>query len=533
MRQPETRPQLDLEFGALGMTTGRRFWIINGSLAVVVAVIALLATNTIFHKAGASSAPRTATVTIGSVEQTVTASGNISPAQTENVGFGTGGTVSAIDVSVGQRVTVGQALAQLDQTSAQAALAAAQDQLTAAQDNLSLAQSGGETPPQQAQDAQSLASAQDQVNQAQATLTSDQQKLASDQAACASPSTTTTTVAGSDGRPSAGGSSPSASSSSSSACAAVTSDTQAVKQDQNSLTQAQDSLTSTQLSIEARRYVSPATVLQGEAAVTQAQSTVTQDAKSLAETTLTAPFSGTITSINGMVGQTVGGGGSSSSAGSGSGSGTGGGSGSGAGAGSSSSSSSTASSSSSSSAFMTIASLSNLQVVAGFPEASAVKIKVGQPATATLSALSATTIAGRVTAISPTPTVVSNVVTYSVTIGLTDPPPTVQDGMSTTVAVVVASASNALELPSSAITTTGRVSTVELLKNGKQTLTPVTTGLVGNSVTQIVSGLSSGDVVVEPSVTVSSGTGTGGVTIGGRGGAGGFLGGNNVGIGGG
>jgi multidrug efflux pump subunit AcrA (membrane-fusion protein) len=173
---------------------------------------------------------------------------------------------------------------------------------------------------------------------------------------------------------------------------------------------------------------------------------------------------------------------------------------------------------------MTLSDNASLEVVAGFPEASAVKIKVGQPAQVTLSALTSTSVSGEVTAVSPTASVVSIVVTYAVTVSLTGPPADVQPGMSATVAVVVASAPNVLELPSSAITTTGALSTVELLKNGKQTLTDITVGLVGDSTTQIASGLTVGEVVVEPSVTVS-GTGTGTSSTGTRTGVGGLFGG--------
>ena len=70
--------------------------------------------------------------------------------------FATGGTVTAVDVALGQQVNAGQVLATLDPGPAQAALTAAQDNLTAAQDNLALAQGGGETPPQQAEDAATI-----------------------------------------------------------------------------------------------------------------------------------------------------------------------------------------------------------------------------------------------------------------------------------------------------------------------------------------------------------------------------------------
>ncbi|HET6965823.1 MAG TPA: HlyD family efflux transporter periplasmic adaptor subunit [Acidimicrobiales bacterium] len=526
-------------------------WIGNGILVVVVGVLAYFGLTSLFHTASAHSATRTATVQVGTVSQTVTASGNISPAQSQNVNFPTGGTVSTINVSVGQRVTAGQTLATLDPGPAQAALTAAEDNLTAAQDNLSLAQNGNETPPQIQQDNATLSVDQAAVNSAQTTLTADQSQLATYQAECSkSPSGTTSagaTSSGAGGKTGGSTTSPTTTAASTSnPCQLATSEQQTVNQDQNALSQAQNALNQENLALGAKRYANPATILQDEAQVTSAQAAVTQDQKALAGTTLAAPFDGTVTAVNGTLGQTVSGGGNSSAAssggtsgssGGGSGSGSGGasaggsagGSGSGSGAAASVSSSSSSSSSGSSTGFITLANLASLQVVAGFPEASAVKVKVGQPATVTLSATSSTA-SGTVTSINPTPSVVSNVVTYQVTVTLQNPPASVQDGMSATVAVVVASASNALELPSSAITTTGRVSTVELLNGGKQVLKPITVGLVGDSTTQILSGLSAGDTVVEPSVTVS-GTGTGRTGTGG--GLGGLFGGFGGGTGGG
>jgi hypothetical protein len=129
--------------------------------------------------------------------------------------------------------------------------------------------------------------------------------------------------------------------------------------------------------------------------------------------------------------------------------------------------------------------------------------------------------------------VTSNVVTYDVTITLTSPPATVRDGMTADVSVTVANKANVLELPSAAITTTGASSTVTVLANGKKTVTPVTTGLVGTSTTQILSGLNAGQVVVEPTVSISTST-TSSTGFGGRGGfgGGGFGGGGGLGRGG-
>jgi multidrug efflux pump subunit AcrA (membrane-fusion protein) len=179
-------------------------------------------------------------------------------------------------------------------------------------------------------------------------------------------------------------------------------------------------------------------------------------------------------------------------------------------------------------------------VVAGFAEADATRIAVGQPAAVTLSALTGAPVNGKVTAVSPVSTVVSNVVTYGVTVTLTNPPSDVKAGMTANVAVTVSSVANTLELPTSAITTTGRFSTVSVLKDGKQTSQAVTTGTVGDTSTQITSGLSAGQVVVEPSASASSTgsggtagstgrTGTGGGFFGGAGGFGGGFGGGGFG----
>ena len=151
---------------------------------------------------------------------------------------------------------------------------------------------------------------------------------------------------------------------------------------------------------------------------------------------------------------------------------------------------------------------------------------VGQPATLTFPALTNTEVAGKVVAVSNSSTVVNNVVTYDATIALVNPPADVKQGMTTNVSVVTATRASVLVLPTAAITTNGSISTVQLLQNGETTVTRVTTGLVGNSTTEIVSGLRAGDVVVEPTVTItasSSSSTTGGGPFGG--GGGGFPGG--------
>jgi multidrug efflux pump subunit AcrA (membrane-fusion protein) len=193
-------------------------------------------------------------------------------------------------------------------------------------------------------------------------------------------------------------------------------------------------------------------------------------------------------------------------------------------------SSTSTTSSSSSSGFITIENLDKLDVVAGFAEADVANIKVGDTATITFPALTDVDAEGIVTSVAPTSTVSSNVVTYDVTIALRSPPSVVRLGMTADVNVITQTRTNVLLVPSSAVTTTGNASTVTILQGRKSVTRPVVIGLVGASTTEIVSGLSVGEVVVESTSTSTAGSSTptttgGGGFGGGLGGGGGFGGG--------
>ncbi len=313
--------------------------------------------------------------------------------------------------------------------------------------------------------------------------------------------------------------------------AAITAAEQTVSQQEQAVKTAEANLTQTEATIAEGATPSTTTIAQDQAAVTQAQATVTADEKAVAETTLLAPVAGTVTAVNGSVGDTVGGSGSSVSRGAANAAASGSSATGAAAAGSTANTSS-----SSSSSFATIETLNALAVVSGFAEADATKLAVGQPATITFPALPDVEVAGKVTAVATTSTVVANVVTYNATIALINPPAEVLDGMTANVAVVVDTRSHVMQLPSSAITTNGTLSTVQLLNNGSTSVTRIQTGLVGDSSTEIVSGLQLGSVVVIPTVSIAAATttsGTGASILGGGGGGftsgGGFTGGGGFG----
>jgi macrolide-specific efflux system membrane fusion protein len=131
------------------------------------------------------------------------------------------------------------------------------------------------------------------------------------------------------------------------------------------------------------------------------------------------------------------------------------------------------------------------------------------------------------------PTTTSNVVQYGVTVALTTRPSSVRIGQTATVVVSTGSKSNVLYVPSAAVKTAGGQSTVTVLQNGKSVVKTVQIGLVGDSGTEIKSGLSEGDQVVIAIATPGSTGTTVRIPGGGPGGGGGIPGGGGPGGGGG
>jgi multidrug efflux pump subunit AcrA (membrane-fusion protein) len=179
-----------------------------------------------------------------------------------------------------------------------------------------------------------------------------------------------------------------------------------------------------------------------------------------------------------------------------------------------------------------------MSITVAFSESDIGQVKVGQAANVTLEALTGVQLAGHVSSISTVGTTSSGVVSYNATITLDQHDAQVKPGMSASVSVITGQASG-VNLPNSAVTgTSGSVSHVNVVQNGKNVSTPVVVGLVGTSRTQIVSGLRAGQQVAvtetlpalgtSASTTGSSAGGTlggGGGRFGGGFGGGGFGGG--------
>jgi multidrug efflux pump subunit AcrA (membrane-fusion protein) len=145
-----------------------------------------------------------------------------------------------------------------------------------------------------------------------------------------------------------------------------------------------------------------------------------------------------------------------------------------------------------------------------------------------------TPVFGTVGSISLIGSQTSQVTTFPVVIDVTGNPTGLYAGASADVSIIVKQLSNVTEVPTNAITySSSGQATVTQVVNGAHVVKDVTVGAAENGETQIVSGLSAGDKVLERQITFKAPGGGSGGLFGTRGGAGGFPGGGFGGGGGG
>lgn len=179
---------------------------------------------------------------------------------------------------------------------------------------------------------------------------------------------------------------------------------------------------------------------------------------SVYDTKITAPFSGVITAVNGVVGQTVGG------------------------------------TQSGASGFINIADPESVVLISSFDEEDIAKIKTGQPIKAELTALGAT-LDGQVTYVSPVAKVDQNgTATYEVRSSFVPKNYTVLDGMGASIKFITKQVDKAVVVPNKAIKMVDGKSVVSYYDDKKVIVTKaVTTGFTDGKSVAVSSGLNSGD----------------------------------------
>jgi multidrug efflux pump subunit AcrA (membrane-fusion protein) len=209
--------------------------------------------------------------------------------------------------------------------------------------------------------------------------------------------------------------------------------------------------------------------------------------KTAAKRTVTAPISGTITTLNISNGDTLG---SSSSASSSS----------------ATSSSSSATSTGSSSTPIIISDLSSIQASVSLNEVDAASVKTGQVVSMTFDAVDGLTSTGKIVSVSTSGTETSGVVTYPAVISFDSLDSRLKPQMSVSATITTDIKQDVLYVPNSAVKSNDTSSYVLLMKDGNPSNQTVTVGIANDSYTEVVSGLNEGDTVVTQTVTASTGT---------------------------
>ncbi|MFT4108365.1 HlyD family efflux transporter periplasmic adaptor subunit [Propionicimonas sp.] len=489
----------------------RRRVLLNVGLGAAVLVVAVAGVVALAspRQTPTITAP-TATVARGTLAATVTASGNVHSGVTASLQLaGSGGIVTHVYVRTGEKVTAGDRLVAVDDTAARQQLASAQASLRSAQGSLTTT-TQGRTSAEKRSDSASVASARQALTNAQKALdaardsyqlvlTQQNQLVAAAQDAVdtAQDALAAAQAALTDLQAELAATDPADSATIADLNARIATARTQVGTDQSSLGAAESALASAQRThdsqvLQARQAVTSqkgsrdaarkalaqttatvavnqqgprsGAVTSAEAQVASAQVAVDQARTAVEDTVLRAPFSGTVSTVNAVAGQ------SSSTAGA---TGT----------------------TTSGSGLVTLVNPSGLSVSASIAEADATSVKVGQQVSVELEA-SGVTMRGTVASIDPSSTVTNNVVQYATTIALVSPPSTVRVGQTASITITTGTRDDVLSVPTSAIATDGSQPYVIKVAEGRESRVDVTTGMTGTTGTEITSGLAEGDEVL-------------------------------------
>ena len=167
--------------------------------------------------------------------------------------------------------------------------------------------------------------------------------------------------------------------------------------------------------------------------------------------------------------------------------------------------------------FIVLANIGSMALHGTVGEADVVKLKLGQVATVTVDAVGTAKMTGKITSLDPVATIASGVPVYGVDVTIDLPSAAVRPGMSGTAQVILASSPNTLVVPNLAVKTqTGR-RYLTVMKDGQQVDTDVTFGIASDTVTEVLTGVQEGDVVVLPQPRAAASGANRGVQIGGGG----------------
>jgi HlyD family secretion protein len=451
-------------------SSSKKYWLILLALVVIGGVAYLIVNNNMKKQASLADL-QTTNVSRGELVAIVGATGTVHANQSAVLTWQTSGRISEINVAVGETVASEEILARLlDATLPQSVILARADLVTAERNLENLRNSG----VARAQAQLTLANAKDAYDRAvwsnpqgNTARTTDQNKIDAARAAVTLAENRVNDAEEAYDRVKSRDDSDPLKAAALSTLANARESLQRAKQDLNYLiqtpTEKELAISDAKVAVALAQYedalrewervkdgADPDDIAAAEARITALNATI-----NLAR--LIAPFSGTVTDVNAMVGDLVNAG---------------------------------------TQAFR-IDDLSHLLVDVQIPEVDINSIKAGQQVDLTFDAILNKAYQGRVISVANSGTVQSGLVTFKVTIEILNPDEQVRPGMTAAVNIVINQLENVLTVPNRAVRLVDGETVVYLLKNNAVQKAPIKIGASSDTVSEVISGdLKEGDKVI-------------------------------------
>jgi len=165
--------------------------------------------------------------------------------------------------------------------------------------------------------------------------------------------------------------------------------------------------------------------------------------------------------------------------------------------------------------FIVLANTGSMALHGTVGEGDVVKLKLGQVATVTVDAVGTAKMTGKVTSLDPVATIASGVPVYGIDVTIDLPSQSVRPGMSGTANVIIASSPNTLTVPNLAVKTASGRRYLTVMRDGQPVDTDTTFGIANDTVTEVLTGVQEGDVVVLPQPRAAASGANRGIQIGG------------------
>ena len=254
---------------------------------------------------------------------------------------------------------------------------------------------------------------------------------------------------------------------------------------------ARQSVVTAQNNLDSARTDRPSLIAQQRGLVAVSQAAVAAAQKDVDDTVLRAPADGTVTAVNGAVGEVLAPSAATTPLAPGS-------EGAIPGAGTAINTTPGTVTRPGGTQFLVLDNVDSFEVVVPFEESDAVRLAPNQRVDVRFDAVPDLTLPGTVVAVSPTASALSGVISYYATISLNQGDPRLRSGQTAQAAVVTDELREVLAVPNSAIRRQGGRTQVTVQRFDGPRVVDITTGAVGDSLTQVLSGLSEGDEVVLP-----------------------------------